>query len=194
MSLCVRCSRHEAEWAINGEPHCATAPCLIGVLQLSPGATMPHFERDENGCVRPRPSDLAPLALSNIPSAADTADMLLTLSTMDARARLDVLTSMRTMVLRILGDQQHSAAAFAAFSADCLRESRETRVPVVRFLPSKRAADPSFLALVLATLYVAWIGEQRRMVHAQVQLIAFLVRSTGSEGAAAMEREFYAPL
>jgi hypothetical protein len=194
MSLCVQCGTRVAEWTINAEPHCAAAPCLIGALQLSPGATLPHFERDANGLVRPCASALAPLALSNIPSAADTADMLLTLADMDARARLDVLTTMRTTALRLLGERQHSVKAFAAFSADCLRESRETRVPVVRFLPSKRDVDPAFLALVLATLYVAWIGEQRRLVHAQVQTIAFLVRSTGSANAAATEREFYAPL
>lgn len=195
MAACTRCNQRDAEWRIDGAACCSAPPCMIGALRLSPDAVMPFFDRDAAGAVRPASSDLAPLELANVPAAADTADMLLSLSRMDQRARVDALGAMRTAALRLLGPQQHSEAAFADFSRDCLDQVRTTRALRLRFLHTGRAVDPAFLALTLATLYVAWIGGQRGMVHAHVQTIdALLTLSLGAADAAAVEAQFYAPL
>lgn len=195
MAACARCAVRDAEWRIDGVPHCAAPSCMIGALRLTPDAVMPFFDRDAAGAVRPPSSDLAPLELANVPAAADTADMLVALARMDTRARIDVLASMRTTVLRLLGPRQYSAAAFADFSRDAITQVRATRALRLRFMHTGRDVDPAFLALTLATLYVAWIGEQRSMVHAHVQTIdALLTLSLGAADAAKIESEFYAPL
>jgi len=194
MEACVRCQR-AAEWRIDGEPHCATKACMIGALRLAPDVTMPFFDRDAADNVRPASSDLAPLELANVPGAADLADMLYTLAGMDLRAKRDVLSAMRATALRLLGPQQYSEAAFAEFSRDCIKQTRETRALRLRFMHRGRDVDVGFLALTLATLYAAWIGKQHDMVHAYVQTAdALLTVSMGGARAAAIESEFYAPL
>ena len=194
MASCTRCNAARAEWRIDGEPHCARRECMIGALRMAPDVVLPFLDRDDMGFVRPCTADLAPFDMANMPAAADTADMLISLWHADVRARTDVLVSMRTAVLRML-EAQYRDAAYTEFAHDCVKQARATRALRLRFMHTGRAVDPAFLALTLASLYVAWIGEQRGLVRAQVQTIDMLLTlSLGAAEAAAVAASFYAPL
>jgi hypothetical protein len=194
MASCTRCNTARAEWLIDDTPHCARRECMIGALRMAPDVVLPYFDRDDMGFVRPCTADLAPFDMANMPAAADTADMLISLWRSDPRARTDVLVAMRTAVLRML-EQQYRADAYAEFARDCVQQARATRAPRLRFLHTGRAVDPAFLALTLASLYVAWIGNQRGLVRAQVQTIDMLLTlSLGAADAAAVAASFYGPL
>lgn len=191
---CASCGA-AAQWLVDERPRCAARPCMVGALYMQPDVVMPFLDRDTLGIVRPASADLAPLGLDNVPAAADTADMLVSLWRADVRVRADVLAAMRTAVLRILGERQYSAAHYAEFVRDCRQQVRATRALRLRFGHTGRAVDAAYLALTLATLYVAWLGEQRRMVHAHVQTVDMLVTlSLGAADATAVQTEFYAEL
>jgi len=191
---CVSCGA-AAQWRIDSRPRCAAKPCVIGALYMASDVVLPFYDRDDMGFVRPASADLAPLGLDNVPAAADAADMLVSLWRADKRVRADVLVTMRTAVLRILGERQYSAEHYAEFVRDCQAQVRTTRALRLRFLHQGRPVDASYLALTLAALYVAWLGDQHQMVRTHVQTVDMLVTlSLGAADASAVQREFYAEL
>lgn len=188
MQQCDHCGAEAVQLA-NGRPWC-DAPACIGALAIEPAVRFPQEASARSGIMG------AALGLDGLPAAVDFASEAATLAGMDPRAQLDALAMTRTIVLGICGEQQFAADQWALFGDDMMAQARETRAPrLVLFRPRQRPYSASFMALSLATMYVAWIGGQQARVRAHAERIdAFLTLHLGAKAALAIEQQLYAPI